>query len=77
MGKYGPTTELHEEVMHILWGPIMNFAIIMAIYSYRRYAIILHSVLTAFVSLFSLILSLEILVYVRGFVPKTNKHYNH
>lgn len=77
MGKYGPTTEIHEKAMHILWGPVINFSIILAMYSYRRYAMILHAFISTFVTIFSLIISLEILVFIGGFVPKTNKHYDH
>jgi hypothetical protein len=48
----------------------MNFSIIMAIYSYRKYAIILHSLVSAFVSIFSLALSLQILA-TTGFPDST------
>lgn len=46
--------------MYILWGPIINLSIILAIYTYRRYAVVAHIIISAFVGLFSLAISLNI-----------------
>ena len=62
--------------MAYLWGPVMNVAIFFAIYSYRTYAIIIHGVISLFVGIFSLAVSLSIL-YTSGFPPSTGEFYNH
>ena len=62
--------------MAYLWGPVMNVAIFFAIYSYRTYAIIIHGLLSLFVGIFSLAISLTIL-YSSGFLPSTGEFYNH
>ena len=58
---FGPTEDIHANVMAFLWGPVINLSIILAVYSYRQYAIILHGLISFFVGLFSLIISLAIL----------------
>ena len=68
--------ELHESTMAILWGPVMNIAIILATYSYRTYAIILHAVIGFCVGLWTLAVSLTILAYF-GFPDSTFELYNH
>jgi hypothetical protein len=47
--------------MGVLWSPIINIAILLAFYSYRRYAIIIHGLLGTAISLYSIITSLAIL----------------
>ncbi len=42
--EFGSTGEIHKHWMFYLWGPVMNIAIILAIYSYRKYAVISHAV---------------------------------
>ena len=72
----GPTSDLHEQSMAYLWGPVINVAIFLALYSYRPYAILLHGLITLFVGVFSLAISLTIL-YNAGFPQPTAKLYNH
>ncbi len=60
--------------MYILWGPIINVSIILGIYTYRRYAVIAHIFISAFVGLFSLAISLNIPAE-KGFVKSGAKHY--
>ena len=49
--------------MHYLWGPTMNLSIILSLYSYRKYANILHGLLSFTISIFTLVISLSILRY--------------
>jgi hypothetical protein len=62
--------------MHILWGPIINVSIILGIYTYRRYAVISHIVISAFVGILSLAISLNIPA-TRGYADPADKAYPH
>ena len=76
MSSLGPTASIHEATMSYLWGPVMNVAIFLAMYSYRTYTIILHGFISLLVGIFSLAVSLTILSNT-GFPPSTAKLYNH
>lgn len=69
---FGATINLHMELIHYFWGPVMNFSIILALYSYRKYANILHGLLSLAISIFSLVISLNILVHY-GWPKSTSK----
>lgn len=51
---FGSTVDSHVNVMAYIWGPGINIAIILALYSYRRYASILHGMMGAGACLFTL-----------------------
>lgn len=74
--EFGSTGEIHKHWMFYLWGPVMNIAIILAIYSYRKYAVISHAVISSFVGIFSLAVSLHILV-TTGFPDGTDHLSTH
>jgi hypothetical protein len=74
--EFGSTIDVHMETMHILWGPIINVSIILGIYTYRRYAVISHIVISAFVGIFSLAISLNI-PGSSGYADPTDDVYTH
>lgn len=61
---YGETAEAHEEFMGIVWGPIINIAIFLAMYSYRKWWGYLHALAGLFACVFSLACTLPILATV-------------
>jgi hypothetical protein len=58
---YGDSKEAHSELMAALWCPIIDIAIILSFYTYRRYAVIIHGIVGSFICLFSVITSLAII----------------
>jgi hypothetical protein len=68
--------QLHKDYMSVLWGPVINLSIILGIYTYRRYAVIAHSIISGFVGIFSMIISFYIPAK-KGFVESTNHYYTH
>ena len=61
-GKYGSTAELHTLLMRYIWGPGVNVAIIIVLYTYRKWWTWVHGTLLALASLATIALSLPILV---------------
>lgn len=59
---FGSTYELHSALMAIIWGPGINVAIIVVLYSYRKYYIYLHAFCGIFATVYSIATSLPILL---------------
>ncbi len=58
---YGPTTTVHVNCMAYVWGPGINFAILLAMYRYRIWWVLLHALGGAFTCFFTLSTSIPIL----------------
>lgn len=59
---YGPTTTVHVAGMAYVWGPGINFVILLAMYRYRIWWVLLHGLGGAFACLFTLSTSIPILM---------------
>jgi hypothetical protein len=59
---FGSTYELHSALMALIWGPGINFSICLALYSYRKYYIYIHSIFGLFLAIFTISTSLPILL---------------
>ncbi len=77
---FGSTYEIHEALMGLIWGPGINLAIFLVLYSYRKYYIYLHVLYGLFAATFSLATAIPILL-TTGIVtseeagPKLHLHY--
>ena len=60
---FGSTTGLHKSMMGALWSPCANIAIILIIYSYRKYWVWLHMAFFGFATIITLVTSLPIWAY--------------
>lgn len=60
---FGSTYPAHSNLMGAIWGPGINVAIFIVLYSYRKYWVYLHAFLGLFVCLFTLASTLPILVF--------------
>jgi hypothetical protein len=58
---FGNAGEIHSSLIAVIWSPIVDITILMAFYSYRRYAIIVHGVSGLTLSLFTVITGFSIL----------------
>jgi hypothetical protein len=68
---FGPTIDSHINVMYLIWGPIINIAIFVVLYSYRRYTFILHALIGLFACLYTLATAIPILM-TTGVVTSDN-----
>ena len=59
---YGDTIEAHKEFMGIVWGPIINIGIFLAMYSYRKWWGYVHALIGLFACIFSLASTLPVLI---------------
>ena len=73
---YGSTAGLHESIMLIFWGPVVDVAIFLALYTYRKWWAYIHGIIGLMISILSLASSLPILVSA-GMVGKSNEYYTH
>ena len=62
--EYGPTGELHATFMAVLWGPGINLAIILALYSYQKYYVYAHMAFGALLTVFTISTSLPIVLTI-------------
>lgn len=60
---FGSTAGLHTSIMGALWSPCANIAIILIIYSYRKYWVWLHMAFFSFATIITLVSSFPILAY--------------
>lgn len=60
--EYGPTGQLHATFMAVLWGPGINLAIILALYSYQKYYVYAHMAFGGLLTVFTISTSLPILL---------------
>ena len=76
-GKYGSTSELHALLLRYIWGPGVNVAIILVLYTYRRWWTWLHGILLCLASIATIILSLPILMTTGIVYPDSDFPTNH
>jgi len=67
--KFGPTGHNHKELMPLLWGPAANFAIFLALYSYRTIWSWIHGAFFSLATIVALSTSLPILFHT-GFIQE-------
>ena len=77
MSSFGPTVHIHHKSMAYLWGPVINITIIMALYSYRVYAIAFHAIVAFTVSIFTLAVTFPIMTNAGFPPPKIAPLYDH
>jgi len=68
---FGSTLDDHTGLMAAIWGPGINVAIFMALYSYRRYPPIIHALAGIFACIYTLATTIPIL-FTTGIVSSTN-----
>lgn len=61
-GKYGSSSELHQLLMRYLWGPGANLAVILVLYTYRKWWVWLHALFFVATSTITLITTIPILL---------------
>ena len=66
---YGSTGGLHASMMGALWSPCANIAIILIIYSYRKYWVWVHMAYFTFATIITLVSSIPIWFYT-GLIPR-------
>jgi hypothetical protein len=68
---FGETAEIHADLMGIIWGPVINVGIFMAMYNYRKWWGFLHGLIGIFACIFSLATALPILA-TTGIISRTS-----
>jgi hypothetical protein len=74
---FGSTGEAHAGLMAAIWGPGINIAIILAMYSYRKWWGYVHAAAGAFACLYTLGTSIPILFYTGIISKDSNQNYKY
>ena len=59
---FGFTIDAHTGLMAAIWGPGINVAIFIVLYSYRRYTFIIHALAGFFACIYTLATSIPIIM---------------
>lgn len=74
---FGPTAELHEALMGVLWGPGANLAILLILNKYIKYSSWIHGAYFSFAVLMTLATAIPILLNTGIISPNSTDKYGH
>lgn len=60
--RFGTTVDAHKTMMAIIWGPVIDIVIIIALYNYRKIWGYLHGLAGLFACVYTLATSIPILM---------------